>query len=180
MDGKGRYLDSIFIERLWRTLKYECVYLHAHACANALRELAEGLGLSAKIAVVDGDNVLCLVAAGKETIRDMFTGDTVSHDLNSANAYLGAWLVAQALATGADIVVTGRVDDSALIVGPLIHEFGRKMEDYDRLAGGVLIGHLLECVASPPAAFPPADRLPAVPRFSAGRTPAGRSGLRVR
>ncbi|MCZ4256648.1 DUF1446 domain-containing protein [Sulfitobacter sp. G21635-S1] len=123
--------------------------LQPHACAEALKAMAEGLGLSPKIAVVDGDNVLPQIADGKESFDDMFTGKPVPHDLISANAYLGAWPVAQALATGADIVVTGRVVDSALIVGPLIHEFGWKMEDYDRLAGGVLIGHLLECGAQP-------------------------------
>jgi hypothetical protein len=120
--------------------------VNPHACAAAMRAAAAKLGLSPRIAVVNGDDILDraepLRAAGKlreplpEGVR--YTG---------IHAYLGAFPIARALALGADIVVTGRVVDSALALGPLIHEFGWKADDYDRMAAGSLIGHILECGA---------------------------------
>jgi hypothetical protein len=77
----------------------------------------------------------------------MFDGAPFPDSIISANAYLGAFPIAAALAAGADIVVTGRVVDSAVVLGPLIHEFGWKPEDHDLLAAGTLAGHLLECGA---------------------------------
>jgi len=123
--------------------------LHPMECADALRKMAEGLGLSPRIAVVMGDDVLEAVQQNAGKYTDMFNGEPVPDTLISANAYLGAKPVAEALAMGADIVITGRVVDSALIVGPLIHEFNWAMDDYDTLANGVLIGHLLECGPQP-------------------------------
>jgi hypothetical protein len=121
--------------------------LDPHGCAAAVRALAADLGLEPVVAVVDGDDVLDRVAAGG--YDDMFTGEPIPKDLLSANAYLGALPVAEALAAGADIVITGRVVDSALTVGPLLHEYGWSLTDYDLLAAGTLIGHLLECGAQP-------------------------------
>src|SRR5258708_23413440 len=77
----------------------------------------------------------------------MSTGTPFTDKVLTANAYFGGFPIADALARGADIVVTGRVVDSALILGPLIHEFGWKPTDYDLLAAGTAAGHLLECGA---------------------------------
>jgi hypothetical protein len=121
--------------------------LEPHACAAAVRSLASELCLAPTIAVVDGDNVLDRLSTAER--HDMFSGEPVPSELVSANAYLGAQPVAEALAAGADIVITGRVVDSALTLGPLIHEFGWSLDDYDRLAAGTLIGHLLECGSQP-------------------------------
>ena len=102
-----------------------------------------------RVAAIDGDDLLPRVdelrAAG---IRDMFSDAPFPEcEITSCNAYLGALPIAEALSRGADIVVTGRVVDSALVLGPLIHEFGWKSDDYDRLAAGTAAGHLLECGA---------------------------------
>lgn len=105
-------------------------------------------GLSLTVAYIDGDDlrprVDALRAAGH---RDMFTGAAFPDRVISANAYLGAFPIAAALGRGADIVITGRVVDSAVVLGPLIHEFGWGRDDLDLLAAGTLAGHLLECGA---------------------------------
>lgn len=120
--------------------------VNPQACAAAMRAAAAALGLEPRIAVVDGDDLLHradeLRAAGRLT-RSLPEGAKYT----GINAYLGAYPIARALAMGADVVVTGRVVDSALALGPLIHEFGWLPDDYDRLAAGSLIGHLLECGA---------------------------------
>lgn len=112
------------------------------ACAHALQKLAAELGVGAKVAVVDGDDVMPLVPALRS--RGV-AGTPLPERLISANAYFGALPVARALASGADIVVTGRVVDSAVTLGALLHEFGWREDDYDRLAAGSLAGHLIEC-----------------------------------
>ena len=106
-----------------------------------------------KIGVVTGDNILDrlddLVARGIE-LRNMDTGEplaAVRERVRSANAYLGAFPIAEALGRGAQIVVTGRCSDVALSLGPSIHEFGWKRDDWDRLAAGVVGGHVIECGA---------------------------------
>ena len=120
-----------------------------HSCAAAVARVAAEMGLSFRIAVVDGDDLQPraeqLRAAG---IREMFSGKQIpERPITSVNAYLGALPIAAALAKGADIVITGRVVDSALVLGPLMHEFGWAADDYDRLAAGTVAGHLLECGA---------------------------------
>ncbi len=120
--------------------------LNPLGCAAALKAVTDRLDLKVKIAVVHGDNVLDILGTGH---KDMFSGEPLPANLASANAYLGARPVAQALAMGADIVITGRVVDSALIVGPLMHEFGWSWEDYGRLGAATVIGHLLECGPQP-------------------------------
>lgn len=115
-------------------------------CADALRTLAASMNLSPRVAVVEGDDVSGLIETLREENQsDMFTGEALPARMLSANAYLGAFPVASALAAGADIVITGRGVDSAVTLGPLIHEFGWSAQDYDRLAGGSLAGHLIEC-----------------------------------
>ncbi len=120
--------------------------IHAAGCAQALRQLAASMGLQPRIAVVEGDDVGALLPQLRaQGVRDMFTGEPLPERVLSANAYLGAFPVARALAAGADIVITGRGVDSAVTLGPLIHEFGWSPADYDRLAGGSLAGHVIEC-----------------------------------
>ena len=106
-----------------------------------------------KIGVVTGDNILDrlddFIARGIE-LRNLDTGEpltTVRARVRSANAYLGAFPIAEALKRGADIVVTGRCSDIALSLGPAIHEFGWKPGDWDLLAAGVVGGHVIECGA---------------------------------
>jgi hypothetical protein len=111
------------------------------ACAKALERLAAELGVSVKVAVVDGDEVLALLPRLRERgVTDFYSGTPMPERLLSANAYFGALPIARALAGGADVVVTGRVVDSAVTLGALIHEFGWRADDYDRLAAGSLAG----------------------------------------
>lgn len=118
------------------------------ACRDALLALAAQLGLSPRIAVVLGDDVLPLQAElAREGVREMFSGSELPPALLSANAYLGAKPVADALSAGADIVITGRIVDSALVLGPLVHELGWAWDDFDRLSQGSLAGHIIECGA---------------------------------
>lgn len=120
--------------------------INPHGCAQALKALADSMGLAPRIAVVEGDDVSAQMAELRESgARDMFTGDPLPSDVLSANAYLGALPIARALAAGADIVITGRCVDSAVTLGALMHEFGWGAADYDRLAGGSLAGHIIEC-----------------------------------
>nr|WP_041756186.1 acyclic terpene utilization AtuA family protein [Bradyrhizobium sp. ORS 278] len=116
------------------------------AAAEATRAIARKLGLSGlKIAAVTGDDVLELLKTGDVALD---TGDTfagLGNRIVSANAYVGARAIAEALAAGADVVITGRAADPALFLGPLIHEFGWAMDDWDRLGQGTVVGHLLEC-----------------------------------
>jgi hypothetical protein len=122
--------------------------LDPESAARELRALASELGAAARVAVVTGDDLRPRLdeirAAG---LREMFSGAPLPEDREvlSANAYFGGFPIAAALSKGADIVVTGRVVDSALALGALIHEFGWGPDDHDRLAAGTLVGHLLEC-----------------------------------
>jgi len=115
-------------------------------CAAALGKLADEAGVKLKIAIVEGDDVLphmeALRAAG---MREMYSGAELPKKILSANVYLGAIPIARALAAGADVVITGRCVDSAVALGPLMHEFGWREDDFDRLAAGSLAGHILEC-----------------------------------
>ena len=121
--------------------------LDPDAAAHALRGLAAELGRTCRVGVVKGDNLHGRVEALRaRDVREMFSGAPLTEcALSSVNAYLGGFPIAAALAAGADIVITGRVVDSALSLGPLIHEFDWRPDDVDQLASGTLIGHLLEC-----------------------------------
>ena len=120
--------------------------LNPKACANAVTKLATEAGVKLRIAVVEGDDVSGLTPSLREAgQKDMFTGRPLPDKVQSANAYLGAMPIAQALAAGADVVITGRCVDSAIVLGPLMHEYGWSPTDYDLLASGSLAGHVVEC-----------------------------------
>jgi acyclic terpene utilization AtuA family protein len=120
--------------------------MNPRACADALRTLAAEHGVALKIAVVEGDDVQSSIAAMREgEVRDLHSGRPLPPRLMSANAYLGAWPIVQALRQGAQVVITGRCVDSALPLAALVHEFGWSAHDYDKLAAGSLAGHLIEC-----------------------------------
>lgn len=115
--------------------------------AERILAMAREQGLKEpKIAVVEGDDLSGLLSA-EELAKREIDGTILrgAREVIAANVYLGAEPIAQALDQGADIVVTGRVADSALALGPLIHAFRWKLDDWDRLAAGTLAGHLLEC-----------------------------------
>ena len=110
--------------------------LNPSGLAEAVREIAGTLGLDAKVAHVEGDDLRGDLGA----ITPAVAGKPVS-----ANAYLGGWGIAEALAAGADVVVTGRVTDASLVVGPAAWWHGWGREDFDALAGAVVAGHVIEC-----------------------------------
>jgi len=107
--------------------------LNPAGLANAVRGLADKLGLPTRVAHVEGDDLLPRAA------ELGFPG------VLTANAYLGAWGIVDCLKAGADIVVTGRVTDASVVVGPAAAHFGWAREDYHRLAGAVAAGHVIEC-----------------------------------
>jgi hypothetical protein len=116
------------------------------AAARKTQEIAISLGIRGlKIAAVSGDDVFHLVADTELELDIQQTPRTLGPRLISANAYLGAGVIAEALASGADIVLCGRVADPALFLGPLIHEFGWRRDDWDMLGQGIVVGHLMEC-----------------------------------
>jgi len=124
--------------------------LNPKGAARALEALCSELGVTPKIAVVEGDDLRSRASEYTATgLRDMFNGQSLPLEkpIGSMNAYLGAFPIADALKAGADVVITGRVVDSALSLGALIHEFSWGVDDYDRLAAGTLVGHLMECSA---------------------------------
>ena len=120
---------------------------HSVAAARKTAEIARSLGLeSLKIAAIVGDDVLDACKDGDLEIME-FDGTIkqLGNRLLSANAYLGAEPIADALAGGADIVITGRASDPALFLAPMIHAFGWAMDDWNLLGQGTVAGHLLEC-----------------------------------
>lgn len=116
------------------------------ACASALRALLREKGIDLKVAAVVGDDVSPLLDdLRREKTTEMSGTEELPGQILSANAYTGAFPIAAALAENADIVVVGRCADSALALGPLIHEFGWQPHDFDLLAAGSLAGHVIEC-----------------------------------
>jgi len=129
--------------------------VNPRGCAEAVLEVARKLGLKGKVRVglVSGDDILArldeLIAKG-HALTDMDTGRPLSDVRDrvlSANAYLGMSPVVEALDRGANVVVTGRVTDTGLTLGPLVHEFGWPREDWDLIAAGTIAGHIIECGA---------------------------------
>lgn len=118
------------------------------ACRDALQKVIEAQGLDLKITVVLGDDLLPQhTELQKQNIKEMFNGEDFPTHLASCNAYLGAIPIRDALDQGADIVITGRVVDSAVVLAPLLHEYQWAIDDYDKLAQGSLAGHIIECGA---------------------------------
>ncbi len=116
------------------------------ACKRALEAKIAELGLALSVAMVEGDDVLPLLPQLREMdTREAVSGAALPEKLLTANAYLGALPVKAAFDAGADIVITGRCADSALALGILMHEFGWTETNYDELASGSLVGHILEC-----------------------------------
>jgi hypothetical protein len=127
--------------------------VNPQACARAILDLARARGFQLKVAVVDNDDILAnipdLLKAGF-TLDNMESGEKVDPYLASflsANVYFGARPIAQALDTGAHVVVTGRVTDTGLCLAPMIHEFGWSFDDANKMAAGTVAGHILECGA---------------------------------
>ena len=120
--------------------------VNPRGCRDALAKAAAEAGIDLSIGVVLGDDL----SAQADDIRasgqtEMFSGVEFPDDIYSMNAYLGARPIAAALGAGADIVITGRCADSAVALGPLMHEFGWGDDDWDKLSQGSLAGHLIEC-----------------------------------
>lgn len=129
--------------------------VNPQACSDAVAQVARRLGLSGKvkIAVVAGDDIMArideLLVSGID-LKNMETGEplaTIRNRVQSANVYLGAAPIAEALNQGAQVVITGRCTDTGLALGPMIHEFKWASDDWNLLAAGTIAGHIIECGA---------------------------------
>lgn len=125
--------------------------LNPNGCAQACSEVLRQAGIRRmKIGVVAGDDVMPVLRAdaGTKAFANLETGEPIqriSQSLVTANAYLGANPIVEALSAGADMVITGRVADPSLTVAPCMAEFGWDINDHDRIAGATVAGHLIEC-----------------------------------
>lgn len=122
--------------------------VNVRGCVAALQAAIDKAGIDLKVAAVEGDNLLKRQKEFADAgVVEMFSGEEFPEQCLSVNSYLGASAVRDALNAGADIVITGRVVDSAVVLGPLMHEFDWSETDYDQLAQGSLAGHVIECGA---------------------------------
>jgi len=120
--------------------------MNPFACRDTFLAAAREAGLDFAVAVLDGDDLMPMEADIRAAApREMFNDRPLPENLASMNAYLGATGIARALYEGADVVITGRIVDSAFVLGPLMHEFGWTETDFDLLAAGSLAGHIIEC-----------------------------------
>src|SRR5207244_2742259 len=123
------------------------------ACRGALLEMAQLHGEPLEVAAVMGDDLMDRLGELNATgvsLDNMDDGSpfaAIRDRVSSANAYFGAWPVVEALKTGAQIVVTGRCTDTGITLAPMIHAFGWRPDDWDRLAAGIVAGHIVECGA---------------------------------
>ena len=116
------------------------------ACRDAVAKVLADQGVNLKVAAIVGDDIHGMIEELRaEGVKEVQSGAPLPKTIVSANAYIGAFPIAAALAAGADIVVTGRAADSALALGPLIYEFGWTAADFDKLASGTMAGHVIEC-----------------------------------
>lgn len=153
--GYARDFVEITMRELLPELKAKGIRVVANAggvnplaCRDALARIAAELGVPLRIGVVLGDDL----SAQAEALRaagtvEMFSGAPFPARLASVNAYLGALPIARALDEGAEVVITGRCVDSAVTLGVMVHAFGWRADEHDRLAQGTLAGHLVECGA---------------------------------
>ena len=122
--------------------------LDPDGCADAVAEVADKLGLHPKIAYVRGDDLMPRISEliASDHLRHFETGEPIKQaDFLTANAYFGCWGIVDALNQGADIVITGRTTDAAVVCGPAAWHHGWSRDDWDALAGGVAAGHVIEC-----------------------------------
>jgi hypothetical protein len=149
-------IDRILPEMLEKNIKVvaNAGGVNPGACRDAVLEVLRKHGATGvKVAVVEGDDIydqLDVLTSAGEPFVNMDTGEALSSvrdKVTSANVYLGAFPIAEALDRGAQIVITGRGTDPGLVLGPMIHEFGWTPSDLDRLAAGTIAGHILECGA---------------------------------
>jgi len=143
------------IERLLKPIAEQGIKVVSNAggvnvrgCVAALQAAIDKAGMNLKVAAVEGDNLVKRQQEFADAgVVEMFSGEEFPEQCLSVNSYLGASAVRDALNDGADIVITGRVVDSAVVLGPLMHEFDWTETDYDQLAQGSLAGHVIECGA---------------------------------
>jgi hypothetical protein len=121
--------------------------LNPAGCAERVRQIGERLGLTVRVAHVEGDDLLPRIDGLRPQLTHLDTGAPLVGEPVSANAYLGGWGVASALQAGADVVVCPRITDAALVVGPAAWWWDWAVDDWDRLAGAVVAGHVIECGA---------------------------------
>ena len=121
--------------------------LNPAGCAQRVRDIAARLGLDVNVAHIEGDDLLGRVDELRPQLTNLDTGDPFTAEAVSANAYLGGWGIATALSAGADVVVCPRVTDAAVVVGPAAWWWDWAVDDWDRLAGAVVAGHVIECGA---------------------------------
>jgi len=150
-----KHLDPVFETVMEKGIKIitNAGGVNPEACVKALMELANKKGLNPKIAVVSGDNILNTIDKLSEQgidFSNMETGesfDSIKGKVLSANLYFGAKPVVDALNNGADIIITGRVTDTGITLATMMYSFGWEKDDYDKLASGIVVGHILECGA---------------------------------
>jgi hypothetical protein len=127
--------------------------LNPEGCADAVQQVADRLGLAPKVAYVGGDDLskrLAELIGSGNRFNHLDTGeplDNLADRIVTANAYIGCWGIVEALNQGADIVVTGRATDAAVVAGPAAWHHQWKRDDWDQLAGAIVAGHVIECGA---------------------------------
>ena len=127
--------------------------VNPEVCRENLLKIADELNLNIKIAIIKGDDILGDIdhlldkGVSFENMDNQSNFLEIKDNVYSANAYIDSFSIAEALKTGAQIVLAGRVSDPGLVLGPAIYEFNWKKDDYDKLAAGTLAGHILECGA---------------------------------
>jgi hypothetical protein len=121
--------------------------LNPAGCADRVREIADRLGISVNVAHIEGDDLMPRIDGLRPHLDHLDTGAALTGQPVSANAYLGGWGIAAALAGGADVVVAPRVTDAAVVVGPAAWWWDWRRDDWNELAGAVVAGHVIECGA---------------------------------
>jgi len=121
--------------------------LNPAGCADKVREIASRLGVEVAVAHIEGDDLMPGIDGLRPQLTNLDTGEPLTATPLSANAYLGAWGIAEALEGSADVVICPRVTDASLVVGPAAWWWGWARDDWDALAGAVVAGHIVECGA---------------------------------